>query len=160
MSTREPPPNIGIEPSYLEAHKEYTDMLSIAKDKLTGLISIKIEHISPIFAKDFLALIIKEANNHNREIDVEDSTKAISYLKKELARTPQVEIQESIGQLMEAQLETRMMASIYDDYVLITLEPPFTPEKKSGPVRSLIVIFSTLVGGMLSVMIVLIRYYF
>ena len=53
-----------------------------------------------------------------------------------------------------------MMASIHDDYVLMTLEPPFTPERKSGPIRSLIVILSTLVGGLLSASIVLVREYF
>jgi LPS O-antigen subunit length determinant protein (WzzB/FepE family) len=53
-----------------------------------------------------------------------------------------------------------MMASIHDDYVLIALDPPFVPEKKSGPIRSLIVILSTMVAGMLSVMFVLVRHYF
>ena len=158
--TREPPQNRTIEPSYLEAHKEYSDMLLITQDKMTGLVDISIVHISPIFAKDFLALIINEANSLNREIDVDNSSKALNYLKNELAQTPQVEIKKSISQLIEAQLETRMMASIYDDYVLIPLEPPFIPEKKSGPVRSLIVILSTLAGGILSVMIVLVRRYF
>ena len=157
---REAPPNKKVEPSYLEAYTRYGEILSIDKDKVTGLISIQIEHISPVFAKDFLTLIIQEANNANREMDITDSSKAINYLKNELSLTPQKEIQESIGKLLENQLETRMMASIYDDYVLITLEPPFIPEMKSGPIRSLIVIFSTLVGGLLSVMIVLVRRYF
>ena len=113
-----------------------------------------------LLINDFLTLIINEANNQNRQIDIEDSTKAINFLKGQFSRTSQSEIKESIGKLLEAQLETRMMASIYDDYVLITIEPPFIPEMKSGPIRSLIVIFSTLVGGMLSVMISLVRQYF
>jgi hypothetical protein len=158
--TREPPANGNIVPSYLEAHREYAEMLSIIKDKITGLISIKIEHVSPVFAHDFLSLIIQEANNLNREIDVETTTKALAYLKTELSQTPQVEIKRSISKLIENQLETKMMASIYDDYVLIPLEPPFVPDKKSGPVRSLIVIVSTLLAGIFSVMYVLIRHYF
>ena len=64
------------------------------------------------------------------------------------------------SKLIEHQFETRMMASIHDDYVLIPLEPPFIPERKSGPIRSLIVILSTLVAGLVSVMTVLIRHYF
>ena len=158
--TREPSVNGNIIPSYLEAHREYSDMLSIVKDKLTGLISIKFEHISPVFANDFLSLIIQEANNLNREIDVDATTKALTYLKGELSQTPQIEIKKSISKLIENQLETRMMASIYDDYVLIPLEPPFVPDKKSRPIRSLIVILSTLIAGMLSVIYVLFNHYF
>ena len=158
--TREPGVNGNIIPSYLEAHREYSDMLSIVKDKLTGLISIKFEHISPLFANDFLSLIIQEANNLNREIDVDATTKALAYLKGELSQTPQIEIKKSISKLIENQLETRMMASIYDDYILIPLEPPFVPDKKSRPIRSLIVILSTLIAGMLSVIYVLVNHYF
>jgi uncharacterized protein involved in exopolysaccharide biosynthesis len=84
---RETIKNKGTKPSYLQAHKAYLAMLSISQDKKTGLISIKIEHISPIFAKDFLALVIKEANALNREIDIDSSSKALSYLKIELSQT-------------------------------------------------------------------------
>jgi len=135
-------------------------MISMVKDKMTGHISIGVEHISPVFAKEFLTLIIQEANNLNRDIDIESSSKALSYLSIELSQTPQLEVKKSISKLIEHQFETRMMASIHDDYVLIPLEPPFVPERKSGPIRSLIVILSTLVAGMLSVMTVLIRHYF
>ena len=158
--TREVPVNRALEPSYLEAHKEYLEMISMVKDKLTGHISIGVEHVSPVFAKEFLTLIIQEANNLNRDIDIESSSKALTYLTAELSQTPQLEVKKSISKLIEHQFETRMMASIHDDYVLIPLEPPFIPERKSGPIRSLIVILSTLVAGLVSVMTVLIRHYF
>ena len=158
--TREVPVNRALEPSYLEAHKEYLEMISMVKDKLTGHISIGVEHVSPVFAKEFLTLIIQEANNLNRDIDIESSSKALTYLTAELSQTPQLEVKKSISKLIEHQFETRMMASIHDDYVLIPLEPPFIPERKSGPIRSLIVILSTLVAGLVSVMTVLMRHYF
>ena len=157
---REVPVNRALEPSYLEAHKEYLEMISMVKDKITGHISIGVEHVSPVFAKEFLTLIIQEANNLNRDIDIESSSKALTYLTAELSQTPQLEVKKSISKLIEHQFETRMMASIHDDYVLIPLEPPFIPERKSGPIRSLIVILSTLVAGLVSVMTVLIRHYF
>ena len=157
---RDAPANRSVVPSYIEAHKEYSEMISMTKDRLTGHVSLKVEHVSPIFAKEFLSLVINEANNVQRNIDVDSSTKALLYLRDQLSKTPQVEIRDSISKLIENQLETQMMASIHDDYVLMTLEPPFIPERKSGPIRSLIVILSTLVGGLLSAGIVLVREYF
>lgn len=157
---RDAPVNGNVVPSYIEAHKEYSKMLSITKDRLTGHVSLAIEHISPVFAHEFLSLIIREANNVQRNIDVESSDRALIYLREQLSRTPQVEIRDSISKLIENQLETQMMASVHDDYVLMTLEPPFIPERKSGPVRSLIVILSTLAAGLLSTGIVLVREYF
>ena len=157
---RDAPVNRDVVPSYIETHKEYSELLSITKDRLTGHVTIKIEHISPVFAYDFLSLVIQEANDVYREIDIDGANKALTYLNQELSGSPQVELKKSITNLMENQLETKMMASIHDDYVLMTLEPPFIPERKSGPVRSLIVILSPISGGLLSFMVVLFRRYY
>jgi capsule polysaccharide export protein KpsE/RkpR len=146
-------------PSYLEAHKAYIDMLSIARDKKTGFISINIEHISPVFAKDFLELIIRESNELLRKKDMEESKQGLEYLTSELSKTPFVEIKESINALIEVQLETQMLAQINQDYILIEIEPPFIPEQKSKPSRTFICVTGTMLGGMLSVLIVLIRRY-
>ena len=158
---RKPTKNGRIKPSYLEAHKVYMNsVMSISQDKGTGFISIHVEHISPVFAKEFLELIIREANVLIRNRDIEESSKALKYLKSELSKTSLVEIQESINALIEAQLETQMLSQINEDYILIEIEPPFIPEEKSKPSRALICILGTMLGGMLSVFIVAIRYYF
>ena len=146
-------------PSYLKAHKAYIGMLSIAQDKKTGFISINIEHISPVFAKDFLELIIRESNELIRKKDMEESKQGLEYLTSELSKTPFVAIKESINALIEAQLETQMLAQINQDYILIEIEPPFIPEQKSKPIRTYICVAGTMLGGMLSVLIVLIRHY-
>ena len=135
-------------------------MLSIAQDKITGFISINIEHISPVFAKDFLELIIRESNELLRKKDMEESKQGLVYLTSELSKTPFVEIKGSINALIEAQLETQMLAQIHQDYILVEIEPPFIPELKSKPIRSFICILGTMLGGVLSVLIVLIRHYF
>lgn len=147
-------------PSYLEAHKAYIGMLSIAQNKKNGFISISIEHLSPVFAKDFLELIIRESNELLRKKDMEESKQGLEYLTSELSKTPFVEIKESINALIEAQLETQMLAQIHQDYILIEIEPPFIPEQKSKPSRSFTCVVGTMLGGMLSVLIVLIRHYF
>ena len=146
-------------PSYLRAHSAYLNMLSIAQDKKTGFISINIEHISPVFAKDFLELIIRESNELLRKKDMEESKQGLEYLTSELSKTPFVELKESINALIEVQLETQMLAQIHQDYILIEIEPPFIPEQKSKPTRSFICVIGTMLGGMLSVLIVLIRHY-
>jgi len=150
-----------IIPSYLEAHEEYTDnMLFISQDKTTGFISINIEHISPLFAKEFLELIIRESNELLRKKDMEESKQGLGYLTSELSKTPFVEIKESINALIEVQMETQMLAQIHQDYILMEIEPPFIPEKKSKPSRALIFVLGTMLGTMLSVLIVLIRHYY
>jgi uncharacterized protein involved in exopolysaccharide biosynthesis len=84
---RETKKNQSQVPSYLEAHEVYLDMLSINQDKVTKFIYINFEHISPIFAKDFLDLIIRESNELIRKKEMEESAVGIEYLKSELLNT-------------------------------------------------------------------------
>ena len=63
--------NINTIPTYLDAHIEYSKIVSVSKDlKTEGLISISVSHISPVFAKEFLDLIINEANSLKRDEDI------------------------------------------------------------------------------------------
>jgi uncharacterized protein involved in exopolysaccharide biosynthesis len=152
--------NRPVTPSYLEAHESYMKMININQDKITGFIYISVEHISPVFAQNFLDLIIQESNHIIRKKELEESASGINYLTSEFANTSFVEIRESISSLIEMQLETQMVAQINQDYVLVEIEPPFTPEIKSRPTRSILCILITAIGGLLGIFIVLARHYF
>lgn len=148
-------------PSYIEAHELYIEeLLNISQDKITSFIHISIEHISPIFAKEFLELIIREANSLKRTKDIEESSEALQYLKLELSATPLVVIQEAINALIEAQLEMKMMAQINEDYSLVSIEPPFIPEGKSKPSRFILVAIGIILGFLIGSFVVLIRHYY
>ena len=68
-------------------------------------------------------------------------------------------MKDAINELLQSQLEMQMLSKINKEYILKVIEPPFIPEEKSKPLRALICILGTLLGGMLSCLWVLIRYY-
>ena len=53
--------------------------------------------------------------------------------------------------------EIQMLANINEDYILIEIEPPFIPEKSVSNDKRLIVIFSTIIGAMLGVLLAIVR---
>ena len=151
---------LSLRPSYLEAHRVYiNEVMSISQDSKTGLVSVSVQHISPFFASELLKLIITEANNLKRAKDINISKEALDFLKLELAQTSLVEIKNSINQLIKAQLETEMMAKVNEDYSLVIIEPPFVPDQKFGPNRTLMVVLALLIGSFFSFMVVLLRHY-
>ena len=75
-----------------------------------------------------------------------------------MSTTSLIEIKNSMNELIKTQLETQMMAKINDDYILKAIEPPFIPEIKSKPYRSLISILGTMLGGIFGILWVLIRH--
>ena len=53
-----------------------------------------------------------------------------------------------------------MVAKASPEYVFVEVSPSMIPEQKSQPQRALICIIGTLIGGIISVLIVLIMHYF
>ena len=151
--------NNNSKPTYLEAFQIYNKLISVREDKNSGLLVLSFEHISPVFAEQFLSLIIKEVNELLRNKDLQESSDAIAFLSSEIPKSSLITMKDAINQLVQSKLETQMMARISSEYILKIIEPPFVPEKKFKPVRSMICIFGTLLGGLLAVIFVLIRQY-
>ena len=55
--------------------------------------------------------------------------------------------------------KNKMVAEASPDYAFVAVSPSMVPEEKSQPKRALICILGTLLGGMLSVFIVLVTHY-
>ena len=146
-------------PSDLEVYKVYGKILSLKEDKATGLITISITHQSPIFANDFLELIIFEINDIMRKRDLIESTESLEYLSIQLSKTLQSDIKFSINQLIEAQLKKKMLTQVRKYYILNPIDAPFIPEEKSEPKRSEIVILITIIGFIISIIFVMYRNY-
>jgi uncharacterized protein involved in exopolysaccharide biosynthesis len=146
-------------PSYLEAYGAYLSQVSISKDEFTNLITISVEHISPIFAKEFLELIINEADELLRNRDLEESSAAIAFLNNEIPKSSLITMKDAINKLVQSQLQKQMLSKVNKEYILKVIEPPFIPEVKSKPLRPLISILGTLLGGILAITWVLMRHY-
>ena len=148
-------------PTFFEAFDEYKNAVSTHYDPMgTGLITISVQHRSPIFAHQFLTLIIAEINNTYREKDLIEARSSLTYLKEQLNNDlMQAEVQLSIAQLIESQLRKQMFANIRQHYILDPLDTPYIPELRSSPQRAKMVIVGTLLGLLSSIIYVLGQYY-
>ena len=145
-------------PGPVEIHEEYIDRIfSIRTEKTANIIYLSVEHVSPVFSKDFLQMIIDEINSLLRKRDLERSSMALKYLKEQLSSTPQVEVRNAINDLVRQQLQTQMTTRINNDYVLTELDAPYLPMEKSNPKRSLIVIVGTILGFLFSIGFILFK---
>ena len=145
-----------LKPTYLQAYETYLSQISIRDEQF---ITISVEHISPVFAKELLDLMIRETNEILRNKDLRESSDAINFLTSEVNKSSLITMKDAINELVLSRLEMQMMAKVSNEYVLKIIEPPFIPEKKSGPSRALICIVISLIGGIFSVLFVLIRHY-
>ena len=147
-------------PSAQESFEVFkTAHLSLSEDKKSGFITLAIKHQSPFIAKQWVELVINQVNAFYRQKDKSESEKAVSYLNQQISITGLSEIKQVIAQLLQEETKKLTLIEANQYYVFDYIDPPAVMEKKSEPKRALICILSALLGGMLSVLLVLIRHY-
>ncbi|WP_193038992.1 Wzz/FepE/Etk N-terminal domain-containing protein [Pseudoalteromonas nigrifaciens] len=146
-------------PSMQEAYKEFSEILNASSDKETGMVKIAIEHVSPSVAQQWVSWLIEDINKSMKERDVLEAVKSTDFLTQQLEQTKIADIRAVLYKLVEEQTKTIMFAKVRDEYVFKTIDAALVPEEKFKPKRALIAILGTMLGGMLSVMLVLVRNY-
>ena len=87
-------------PSNNDFYNSFLSDFRISRDE-TGFIKMTYIHQSPIFAKDMLNLIIEKLNRQIKLEDLNNAENAINYLVDILNSTQQMEIRQSVNNLIE-----------------------------------------------------------
>ena len=138
--------------------KVFRQMLDVVEDNKTGLVSVSIEYYSPLLAKQWLDMYLIAINDHMQRRQVEKVSRNIEYLEDQIAKTSIAEMQGVFYTIIEEQIKSKMLAEASPNYAFAVVNPSMVPEEKSQPKRALICVLGTLLGGILSVLWVLLRY--
>ena len=139
--------------------KAFSKLLAVSEDKKSGLVSVSIEYYSPQIAKQWVDMYVEAVNQFMQQRQVDKVTKNITYLQEQIEKTSIAEMQEVFYTIIEEQTKNKMLAEASPEYVFVAVSSSMVPEEKSQPKRALICILGTLLGGMLSVLLVLIMHY-
>jgi len=156
---RDVKPPYKLVPSTQEAYEFFDKAIAVLENKKTGLIFLKVDHLSPEIAYQWSLLLIQEVNEYVADMRIKEAQLSIDYLNDQIKITPYPELRALFYELIQQHTQSMMLAKVRPEYALTTLDPPLIPEMKSKPKRALICILGTLLGGMLSVVIILVRKY-
>jgi uncharacterized protein involved in exopolysaccharide biosynthesis len=128
-------------------------VIDLHEEKLKDTITITVDWSDPVvaarWANDFVAL----ANEQLRARAIEESTRNIEYLNKQLPQTNVVEIQHALYALIEAETKSLMLAHGRAEYAFTIVDPATPPQVRFSPRRTLIVISGLFIGGFLGSLI-------
>ncbi|WP_445425023.1 GNVR domain-containing protein [Alishewanella sp. HL-SH06] len=146
-------------PSIQETYTEFMKLLSVSQDKTSGMVKLSVQHYSPYLAKEWADKLVLEINEDMRNRELIEAQQSISYLNDQIAQTNLADARAMLFSLVEEQTKTLMLANVRSEYVFKTVDRAVVAEKKAKPARALICILAVMLGGMLSVLFVLIRYF-
>ena len=92
-----------------------------------------------------------------RQEDIEFSKTSIAFLNEAQKSENIQSVRDVVSNLLEAQMQTLMLASSNSAYVFKTLDAPLVPEEKSSPNRFFIIIFGLFIGLFSSLLAVIIK---
>ncbi|MFM2621546.1 Wzz/FepE/Etk N-terminal domain-containing protein [Vibrio owensii] len=158
---REPNGLRGATPTAQEAFEVfYKEVLSINQDKDTGLYTVSVKYYSPYVAQQWVNWLIEDINKVMRERTIAEASQNLAYLNTQLQKTAVADMQSTFYKLIEEQTKSLMLAEVQEEFVFKIVDPAVVPELKDSPKRALICILGILLGGMLGVAIVIVRFAF
>ena len=157
---RDIPTGRSLVPSALEVQEShFSEDFYVNLDFQSGYITISYTHFSPVFAKDFLDLVIREINLISKKKDLSESNSSLDYLYAKSAENKVSSLDQTINELIKSELRKETYANVRQDYLLTPIDKPFLPEKKSAPSRGTLCMLITIIGFILSLILVLFDHY-
>ena len=138
---------------------EYFDehVRTITEDKKTGVVTIDIEWKDPRLAADWANDLATRINARMRKRALAESERNVSYLQQQITAASVVSLQQSLGRVLESEMQKLMMARGSDEYAFKVIDSAVPPRKRDRPQRVLIVVMSTIAGGLLTIGFLLMR---
>ena len=156
---RDPPKGKKPEPSSWELYKTFSNYLSVGENKVSGFTTLAIEYVSPEVAKIWVDALVNKINTKLQARDSKEAEKNVEFLKEQIEQTPLASMQSVFYDLIEEQTKTLMLAKGSTEYVFKTVSESRVSEEKSKPKRALICVLGFILGGMLGVIVSLVRHF-
>jgi uncharacterized protein involved in exopolysaccharide biosynthesis len=122
-------------------------VLTIKTDKDNGTTTVAIKWKDPNVAAQWANEFVAMANELLRNRALRESSRNIEYLKKQIASTQVVALQQAMNNLIEEQTKELMLANVRVDYAFTIDDPAMPPGLRTWPNRKVIL----LTGGVLGI---------
>ena len=132
-------------------------VLTIRKDARKGVTTVAVEWTDPAIAARWANGLIHLANELIRTRAIDDATRDIAYLNRQLEQTNAIELRQALYDIIKNETKTLMLANGREEYAFETVDPAVPPERKVGPHRALDTLVGLSLGLFLGTVIAFIR---
>jgi uncharacterized protein involved in exopolysaccharide biosynthesis len=133
------------------------DIRAVAEDKKSGLVTLSIRWKDPDTAAEWANVLVKRLNDRLRTQAQEESERNVAFLQREIAATSVVSLQQSMGRVLEGEMQKLMLARGNEEFAFKVIDRATPPKQREAPKRTLIALVSMLAGGFLGILVVFLR---
>ncbi len=126
----------------------------ITEDKKTALVTLSITWRYPAVSAEWANELAERVNTKLRNQAVAEAEQNIKYLKDEIAATNITSLQQSMGRVLESEMQKLMLARGNEQFAFKVIDRSVAPRRRAGPTRIVLVMSSTILGFLASVVVV------
>ena len=130
----------------------------VYEDKKSGIVTLTIEWTDPVVAANWANGFVARLNDRMRHQALEEAERNVEFLRREMAGTDLISQQQSIGRVLEAEMQKLTLARGNKEFSLKILDPATPPKLRYSPRRALIVMLSGIFGFGMAVTLVIGRH--
>jgi LPS O-antigen subunit length determinant protein (WzzB/FepE family) len=146
------------EPDIRDALKFFMEKVrTVTDDKKTGLVTLGVRWKEADTAALWANEMVKRLNDRMRNQALIEAERNVAYLQKEMAATSVVSLQQSMGRVLEGEMQKLMLARGNEQFAFKVIDRATPPKLRDAPKRALIAIVATLAGGFLGILAVFLR---
>jgi uncharacterized protein involved in exopolysaccharide biosynthesis len=140
-----------------DAVKRFELLRTVTEDKKTGLVSVSMRWKDPVTASIWANAMVRQLNDKLRSQALQEAQRNVDYLQKEIAGTSVVSLQQSMGRVLEGEMQKLMLARGSEEFAFKVIDPATPPKQRESPKRTLITLVATLAGGFIGLLAVFLR---
>ncbi len=127
------------------------EVRNVSVDRGNGMVTVSIEWSDPELAAEWANLLVTRINTRLRTRAIDEATRSMDYLNRELERTTNVGVRQAIYRMMEQQINKIMLANVREEFAFTVLDPAVAPEEDDffRPNRPVLIVLGGLVGVLL-----------
>lgn len=133
------------------------EVRTVVEDKRASIVTLTIEWKDPAIAADWANKLVARLNQRLRLQALEEAERNVAFLQREMASTNIVSQQQSIGRVLELELQKLVLAKGNEEFALKVLDRATAPRERYSPKRTVTVLLSLILGFIASVVFLLAR---
>lgn len=126
-------------------------------DRKTGLVTVTIRWTDRDTVATWANDYVSGVNERMRRRALAESESNVAYLNKEMTTATVVSMQQSIGRVLESEMQKLMLARGNAEFAFKVVDPGYPPDRRYSPRRTLTVLIAMFVGGIVAILFVLMR---
>ena len=130
---------------------------TVQEDRKTGFVIMTVQWRDPNLAATWANMLVDRLNERMRSRALEEATANVTYLKQELASSDLVSLQQSVGRVLESEIQRLMLARATKEYSFKVIDHAVPPKRPSWPKPAVIIPIAFLLGASISIFYVLVR---